>query len=132
MSEHSNECITFAEGIAHPNEKILAREILEGKKVGEFSLDFDQAQADAMTERLKGGGCFPDPVDAPVEEETSVEEETPDEDTESTDDEETVGEEVKTDTPAESVHTEDAEGKGDATPTDSAPTAPVTGEAPKA
>ncbi len=69
MSEYSNECLKFTEGIAHPNEKVLAKEILEGKKVGEFSLSFDQAQVDAMTERLKGGGCFPDPVDdAPVEE----------------------------------------------------------------
>lgn len=67
MSEYSNECLKFTEGIAHPNEKVLAKEILEGKKVGEFSLSFDQAQVDAMTERLKGGGCFPDPVeDAPV------------------------------------------------------------------
>jgi len=58
--EETNEvskCEEFLNGIVHPNEQILAREIMEGKKLGEFSLSFDQAQIDTMTNSLKQVGC---------------------------------------------------------------------------
>lgn len=73
MSDHSKQCLEFVDGIQHPNEKVLAQEILAGKKVGEFSLGFDQSQVDAMTDRLKGAGCFAPAEDvqaAPAEEVT--------------------------------------------------------------
>ncbi len=100
----SNECTTFAEGIAHPNEKILAKEILEGKVMGEFSLGFDQVQVDAMTEKLKGAGCF------------QVEEEAPAEEVEETEDSETVdgSDDDASDTDEASDTTEDASDSADA------------------
>ncbi|HEC32794.1 MAG TPA: hypothetical protein ENI63_00860 [Candidatus Kaiserbacteria bacterium] len=58
--EETNEvskCEEFLNGIVHPNEQILAREIMEGKKLGEFSLSFDQAQIDTMTASLENVGC---------------------------------------------------------------------------
>ncbi len=81
LENKSKVCLAFVDGIAHPNEKVLAEEILQGKKVGEFSLDFDQGQMDAMTERLKGAGCF-DPVEPeePAGEEPKEDDEPNDED----------------------------------------------------
>lgn len=67
MSEISNQCREFVDGIQHPNERVLAKEILEGKTVGEFSLAFDQSQVDAMTDRLRGAGCFDKPTPTPAE-----------------------------------------------------------------
>ena len=66
----------FVDGIAHPKEKVLAEEILQGKKVGEFSLDFDQIQVDAMTSRLEGAGCFDEPT--PDEPKSDDEQDEPD------------------------------------------------------
>lgn len=54
----ATKCEEFLNGIVHPNEQILAREIMEGKKVGEFSLSFDQAQIDTMTSSLENVGCL--------------------------------------------------------------------------
>jgi len=70
--------MAFAEAIAHPHEKVLAMELLEGKVTGEFSMDFDKAQAEAMEARLRENGCFVEEEvpEAPVEE-APADEETP-------------------------------------------------------
>ena len=74
IENKSKACEVFVDGIAHPKEKVLAEEILQGKKVGEFSLDFDQIQVDAMTSRLEGAGCFDEPTPEPTPDEPQDEE----------------------------------------------------------
>ena len=56
-AEHSNACTAFADEIQHPNERVLAQEILAGARVaGDFSLGFDHSQVVSMTNRLISAG----------------------------------------------------------------------------
>ncbi len=62
--EDMSECDKFLNNIAHPNEQILAREIIEGKKLDatdpedRFSLAFDKEQIASMTLSLENIGCI--------------------------------------------------------------------------
>lgn len=99
-------CEKFLEGIVHPNERILAREIMEGKrKEGEFSLSFDQAQIDTMVASLAHVECEFDVSDGDTTDEEIEEKE-----------EEVIGKD--TDTVDEATDTDTAKDVTDEVPTE--------------